>query len=72
MITSWLLSLFSPVFLLETFGSKALLISLLKVKLWPQVGQSKFQRLVGDSICADLLEESLWNGTVSHISHDSH
>lgn len=72
MITSWLLSLFSPVFLLETFGSKALLISLLKVKLWPQVGQSKFQRLVGDSICAYLLEESLWNGTVSHISHDSH
>lgn len=60
---------FSPVFCLESFGSKALLISLLKVKLWLQVGRSKFCCLLGGHICADLLEQSSWNRVICHDSY---
>lgn len=57
---NWLTFIFGFLlfFFLENFGSKSLLISSLKVKLWLQVGQLKFRCLLGDHICADLLEQS--------------
>lgn len=57
---NWLTFIFGFLlfFFLENFGSKSLLISLLKVKLWLQVGQLKFRCLLGLRICADLLEQS--------------